>query len=456
MLNTIKWATKTVKVVNIKLDPKNVRLDIDNPSQDAIIQDLFENENAMQIVESIAQNGFFNQELPIITTEGSDQIALEGNRRIASLKAILNPKLVPQKEANLKARITEMGDVSSLQEIEVKVAPSRDEAAMIIASIHTVQSRRPWRPLRQAYFYYAQVAEGHKTVQQLAEEYNNVNIPEFVKMWQIHNLVRSIDYDNPALQRKVTSRNFPISTLERLYNNPEFQDIAKIKFDDFGQFNVNASKEDINKLFIKIVNDINDKKIDTRVLNKKTNESYKSYMQEIKDLNIKNATTPKVAADFVPQPVVAVTKAKYGIVPDDIACKINYPAIKRVLEELKTLNYRKYPNAAHDLLRSFLECSLKAYFDHKGITITPSRSGNYVQLKHVLDEAKSHFATVNVSLVQVVNKMTNNNTQNSYMYSTDYLNAINHNYQVFSKHDDVEATWDQMENLIRYVLDPPQ
>jgi disulfide oxidoreductase YuzD len=453
MLNTINWDTSKVKVVNLKLDPKNVRLDIDNPSQDAIIQDLFKNEDAMQIVESIAQNGFFNQEMPIITTEGKDTIVLEGNRRISALKAILNPRLVPQQEAKLRALIKDMGDVSVLENVEAKVAPNREEASKIIASIHTVQSRKAWKPLRQAYFYYAQVVEGRKSVKQLSEEYKNVNIPEFVKMWEMHNLIKSVDYKDPVLQRKVASKNFPISTLERLYNNADFQTLAKIEFDEFGQISIGAKGEDFNTLLSKIVNDISDKKIDTRVLNKKTSESYKSYMQEIKDLKIKDAAKPKKAADFTPQPVVPATKAKYGIVPDDIVCTINYPAVKRVLEELKTLNYRKYPNATHDLLRSFLECSLKAYFNHKGVTVN---SRGYVQLQHVLNEAKTHFATENVSLVQVVQKMTDQNTQNSYMYSTDYLNAVNHNHQIFSKHDDVEASWDQMENLIRYILDPPQ
>lgn len=454
MLNTITWETKTFKVTNLKLDPKNVRLDIDNPSQDAIIKDIFKNENAMQIVESISQNGFFNQEMPIVTTEDGDHIVLEGNRRISALKAILNPKLVPEKEAKLREIVKEMGDVSVLKEIEVKVAPSREDASKIIASIHTVQSRKAWKPLRQAYFYYAQITEGGKTVKQLIDEYRNVNIPEFVKMWEMHNLVKSVDYGDDVIQRNAASKNFPMSTLERLYNNPEFQEMAKIKFDETGQVIVSAKDGDFNKLITKIVSDIHAKKIDTRVLNKKTSESYKAYMKEIKDLDVKESSKPKKAPDFKPQPVPPPQAASRGVVPQDLVCSIDYPAVKRVLKELQTLNYHKYPNATHDLLRSFLECSLKAYFDHKNITVTPGRGG-YVQLQQVLEEAKRHFATEQRSLVQVVQKMTDQNTQNSYMYSTDYLNAVNHNHQIFSKHDDVEATWDQMANLIKYVLDPP-
>ena len=190
MIKIIKWKTKTVKVINVELDPKNVRLDIDDPSQDAIVQDLFKNENAMQIVESIAQNGFFNQELPIVTKENGKYIVLEGNRRFSALKAILNPRLVPQREGRLKELVKEMGDISSLAEIEVKVAPDRESASKVIASIHTLKTRRSWSPLRQAYFYYAQVAEGRKTIQQLQEEYKTVDIPAFVRRWEMHNAAK--------------------------------------------------------------------------------------------------------------------------------------------------------------------------------------------------------------------------------------------------------------------------
>lgn len=453
MVNVIKWGTDTVKVVNVELDPKNVRLDIDSPSQDAIIQDLFKNEDAMQIVESIAQNGFFNQELPIITKEDGKWVVLEGNRRFSALKAILNPKLVPQREEKLKALIKEMGDISGLAEIEVKVAPDRESAAKVIASIHTLKTRRGWSPLRQAHFYYAQISEGGKTVEQLQDEYKNVDIPTFVKRWEIHNAAKSVNYDDEDLQRKVASKKFPISTMERLYDNPAFMQLAKMSFDEYGQLTITASDDEREKLFKKVINDIYDKKIDTRVLNKKDSGSYKQYMDEIKNLGIKGGSPAKKASSLKEQTIPKQSRTSYGVVPQDVVCTLDYPAVKRVLAELQTLNYHKYPNAAHDLLRSFLECSLKAYFDHKNITV---QAKGYVQLKHVLDEAKKHFETEKKSFVQVIDKMVDKNTKNSYMYSADYLNAINHNHEVFSRHKDVEETWEQMQNLIKYVLNPPK
>lgn len=454
MVKVIKWKTDTVKVVNVELDPKNVRLDIDSPSQDAIIQDLFKNEDAMQIVESIAQNGFFNQELPIITKEDGKWVVLEGNRRFSALKAILNPKLVPQREEKLKTLVKEMGDTSGLTEIEVKVAPDRESASKVIASIHTLKTRRGWSPLRQAHFYYAQIAEGGKTVEELQEEYKNVDIPTFVKRWEIHNAAKAVNYDDEELQRKVASKKFPISTMERLYDNPEFMKLAKMSFDEHGQLTITASDEEREKLFKKVISDIYDKKIDTRVLNKKDSDLYKQYMDEIKGLDIKGGSPAKKASSLKEQPIPKATKTSYGVVPQDITCTINYPAVKRVLAELQTLNYHKYPNATHDLLRSFLECSLKAYFGHKGIAV--SQKGKFAQLQDVLITAETHFQTEKKMLVQPIKKLLDNNSQNLYMHSSDSMNAVNHNPTVFSKPSDVKDAWDNIENLIRYVLDPPK
>lgn len=454
MVNIINWKTDTAKVVNVKLDPKNVRLDFESPSQDAIIQDLFKNENAMQIVESIAQNGFFNQELPIITKEGDDWIVLEGNRRFSALKAILNPKLVPQREDRIRSLVKQMGDVSGLAQIEVKIAPNRESASKVIASIHTLKTRRGWSPLRQAHFYYAQISVGGKTIEQLQDEYRNVDIPTFVKRWEIHNAAKAVNYDDDDIQRKVASKKFPISTMERLYDNPEFMKLAKMSFDEQGQLTITASSDERERLFRKIVQDIYNKNIDTRVLNKKDSESYKDYLKQISELGIKGGAPAQKASSLKDQPLPDASKVSVGIAPKDIVFSLKYPAVGRVLTELQALNYHRYPNATHDLLRSFIECSLKAYFAHKNIVV--SKNGNYTQLKDVLLTAEAHFKTENTALVQPIKKLLNNNLGNNYALSLDVLNATNHNHTTFAKASEVKEAWDNVEPLIRYVLNPPK
>jgi hypothetical protein len=60
-----RWPSIEVEVVSLALDPQNVRLDITERSQAAIIQDLFLNEEAFKLAESISRSGFFNNDLPV-------------------------------------------------------------------------------------------------------------------------------------------------------------------------------------------------------------------------------------------------------------------------------------------------------------------------------------------------------------------------------------------------------
>src|SRR5580704_15523278 len=97
------WPRQTIRVSDLFLDPENIRLQVEVKSpQQSLINDLFTNENAMQVLESIATNGFFPDEVPIVIKENGKVITIEGNRRVAALKALARPELVPSKESEIK------------------------------------------------------------------------------------------------------------------------------------------------------------------------------------------------------------------------------------------------------------------------------------------------------------------------------------------------------------------
>lgn len=53
-----KWPRTRAKVTELFLDPENIRMEMHvQASQQSLINDLFVNENAMQILESIVING---------------------------------------------------------------------------------------------------------------------------------------------------------------------------------------------------------------------------------------------------------------------------------------------------------------------------------------------------------------------------------------------------------------
>ena len=86
---------KNVSIIDLYLDQHNIRTPISEDKQDALIRDMFANEEAFEIVKSYVQNGTFPDEFPIGIKENGRMIIIEGNRRLAALKALNIPSIVP-------------------------------------------------------------------------------------------------------------------------------------------------------------------------------------------------------------------------------------------------------------------------------------------------------------------------------------------------------------------------
>lgn len=424
-------------------------------SQPSLINDLFVNENAMQVLQSIAQNGFFPDELPVVVKERGKLVVMEGNRRVASLKVLARPELYGAREGAIRELLKTA--VPFPRELEVVLAPDRASVRRLLAAKHTQSTRRPWRPLRQAAFYRAELERG-KTVDQLRQEYPSVEIEKFLRMINVHRIAKSLTYDDPEVEKKVhQERVFPASTLERLYDDQQVRDFLGFDFDDNGEASVKVARKEFEKGFKKMVEDVITKSaanfgdVDSRTLNNENNRA--AYLASFpKNMVPKQGKAGKVTTskDFDPKPEPPKPRTK--LAPKDIAFALQSKGVHRMLGELQTIDYRRFSNAAHDLLRSFLECALKAYFQDTGRTIPPRR-GQYVYLDQVLDEfIKEMTAINNPRLRQVAERIKSN--QDMVSYSAAFLNAVNHNPDIFVTSTEVEAAWDQMEPLLRFVLNP--
>lgn len=450
--NYDKWPRQKVKITDLFLDPENIRLQVEvKSSQEALINDLFFNENAMQVLESIATDGFFPDEVPVVVKEDKKFTVIDGNRRVAALKVLARPEIVPSKEVSIKEIIKKTSP--SIGEVEVVVAPDRDSVRHFLASKHTQNTRHPWRPLRQAYFYKAELERG-KTVQDLREDYPTVDINKFLRMINVHKIAKSVKYDSEQIAKKVhNERTFPASTIERLYEDKQVRDFLGFDFDGDGEVKINIDKKEFEKGFKRIVQDVVEKAVDSRILNNE--KSRKAYLDNFsKDDTPSQTKGGKVitSKDFE-EASLSYTRRRTRLVPKDVKFTLQSPAVKRMLIELQGIDYHKFPNASHDLLRSFLECALKAYFDHCGNSIKPSKGKNYVFLDDVLKAFKSEMDTgKNTQLSQVTQKIISSTTMIS--YSAQAMNATNHNPSVFATDKEVEEAWDAMEKLFRYILDP--
>jgi len=442
-----KWERISVVVNDLELDPQNVRLDLETSERDKmdqgdIINDLFANENAFQILENIVENGWFIDETPILIKNRNKYTVLEGNRRIAALRALQNPRLAPSCYAKIKPL---SNTVIPIKQIDVLLAPNRDDVNTLLANRHTKNTSRPWKPLRQAHFYYSQLSK-KTSVDDLRKKYKGVNIQKFIKMCEAHKIAASYDFDDTKINNKARSqRSFPVSTIERLYNDSGFRKHLNFEFDENGKIIIKSNKRRFDEEFKKVIWDAVNKNIDTRSLNDDDNR--KEYYLKLNKLNESSEETN--SSEYTAKPLVKrKPSSTVGLFDQNLKCTIDSRGIGRVFDELQKINYGdgKFPNAAHDLMRSFLEAILKEYLKKKKHRVTPKRSGGYVFLDDVLKEAEKYFrGEANHQIRQIVSTLIKE--------EKELFDCINHNPSIFSTGDRVKNAADQMSDLIKFIFE---
>lgn len=116
------------EVIRLEFDHDNPRLKeygIEASTTDEeILKILWDAMDVMELVQSIAASGFFQHEALIIAKEHGKNVVIEGNRRLAALKVLLNPSIANEHgweipEISAKAR-------EDLQEVPAIVSTRKD------------------------------------------------------------------------------------------------------------------------------------------------------------------------------------------------------------------------------------------------------------------------------------------------------------------------------------------
>lgn len=452
----MNWPISEYLINSIYLDTENIRQPINETAQDAILHDLFSNEDAFEIVKSIVQYGLFPDEFPIIIKEKNKFIVIEGNRRLAALKGLDDPERVPLFKDKIKSL-----KYTKIKKIRAVLAPSREKAMQLIANKHTNNLRRAWKPLRQAYFYKSQIENG-KTIEQLQEEYPGQNIPNFIKMLEAHHLAKSMVYDSDAVTLAVhDERKFPITNLERMYDDPYVTNYLGIEFDVKGKIKGKTKTDDFKKAYSRIVEDIALDNLNSRNTNKK--EQRQAYIDSLPpDIKPRSSKTTFNASSFKESKIdkkklvkaPRSLKKQKGLIPSFVPYKLEQSSLREIYEELKNIPVKDYPNATHDLLRSFLECTLVCYLKATEEFKLIEKNGKHnPKLEEMLTFIQSDKCTSvdDASLKQVIEHIKSHYTQS---YSLVRLNMINHNEVWVSTEKEVRAAWSKIEPLMKHLLNP--
>ena len=167
------------------LDPENPRLAGESFSvdaQDDILRWLWRNKSVNELVDSILANGFWDHEELFATEEGDRWVVVEGNRRLAAVKILLDADL--RQRLGIQLPETPSAEVlESIQELPV-IHATREELWSFVGFKH-VNGPQVWDSIAKAEYVFrvrrdfdlslAEIASGigdrHETVARLYRGY---------------------------------------------------------------------------------------------------------------------------------------------------------------------------------------------------------------------------------------------------------------------------------------------
>ncbi|MCP4148177.1 MAG: hypothetical protein GY757_10550 [bacterium] len=164
------------KLLFDKRNPRLVEFSEINPktTEKEVIEILWETMDVMELVLSIAARGYFKNEPLVVSNETGKSVVIEGNRRLAAVKIILDPTLIDAVIPHVEQSIKE-----SLRELPVMIA-TRKEAWQYVGFKH-VNGPAKWGSFAKAKYVAQvhndfqvpldqisrQIGDTHRTVQRL-------------------------------------------------------------------------------------------------------------------------------------------------------------------------------------------------------------------------------------------------------------------------------------------------
>ena len=143
-----------VPVGNLLLDPDNPRLpdDLDTSDQQELLRHFLSNYQPDEIAESMAENGYFNEEPLLVVPDRNAFVVVEGNRRLAALKLLTSP--ADREALRTPARWRDLAEAAAdknLDQVPVVRYAARDELLDYLGFRH-VSGIAPWTPEAKARF----------------------------------------------------------------------------------------------------------------------------------------------------------------------------------------------------------------------------------------------------------------------------------------------------------------
>jgi len=427
---------RNIPLSRLDLDKGNFRFDPVDSAKDAL--DVLINDqktNLVNLAEDIMERGLNPADLiiayPSKDSKGAERhVVVDGNRRLVSLLAILNPTIVPASMSTLRNRFEKLKqahpELTGSEELKCIVFPDKASAELWIAREHSGKD------------------DGRGT-----DEWDAVQKDRFIKMntgiapmafaaWEFAKT--DADDDTQRLMEKPKK----YTNFERIVQSKPGRELLGVKeIKDDGTVVCDDEKLACGMLQT-VIRDFETQKVNVNSI--RTANDIRSYMTGVKERYTgKKVPRPKRRGRGRGSP-------RKALIPSKCVIPITDTKIVRIFDELSGLKVEDYPYAASLLLRSLLELSLDGYVKSETAftqTLTDQKKKDQLRyrLAKLFEYLEKNPAYDKKSLIPY-KKATLMNRQ---VLLTDELNAYVHDPVFFPHSKDLITTWDNIEGLMQLI-----
>jgi hypothetical protein len=354
-----------LKIEDLALDGDNPRIphaDGQPEAMQRVVRD--QGMKLVRLAESIVEHGLSPIERFMVLEVNSRPkryIALEGNRRVATLRLLANPAALtgltmPSGMRNAMERLAKVFDRSKIEPIDAFEVGSREDGRYWIELRHNGESQGrgvvPWKPIVASRY-----RKKDPTIQALDLVLEHGGFDE--------------------AEKEEISTSLPLSTLQRLIESKEVRAELGLEIVK-GKLQSDLPGGEIIKPLRKFVRDIANKTIDSRRFNK--TEPMLEYVR-----SLKKADRPDFTRKVASRPIEGIQKTEFSkaksqsdkkkrsapterrvVVPKTCRLNVTTSRIAEIYQELCTLKLSEARNAIAVLMRVFIELSVDHFLEANG------------------------------------------------------------------------------------------
>ena len=220
----------------------------------------------MEVAGSIATRGFFPNEPLLAVKDNGRTVVIEGNRRLAALKALREPGLL---EGSLERQVERLSrrirDLQSISTVPVTIAPNRRATDRQIVGRHIGSPVLAWRAENRASFILEKLEEGYDN-DELRDDlgFTLSDIQKARQTRAIGDMARSLDLPEEVRAKLDNPRAKVFTTLERVFDSSVGRKYLMVEPDTDHGLRGRTTKNEFTRGYTKLVTDVALGKQDSR------------------------------------------------------------------------------------------------------------------------------------------------------------------------------------------------